>query len=127
MPVVACEFESHLGHQTKERMKRIFVSLPYNDSRVSVVNTRVQAAALHCAAILEQGDIPVCPVVAGHSIMVYKPTTTFENWLEYSLTFLNEQIDELNVLQIPGWDFSNGVLQELEIAVKLGIPIKYIS
>jgi hypothetical protein len=108
-------------------MKKIFVSLPYGDPDISVVSMRVQAAALHCATILEQGNIPVCPIVSGHSIMVYKPTTTFTKWLEYALTFLNKEIDEVHLLQLPGWNTSHGVLQELDIAIELRIPIKYIS
>lgn len=107
-------------------MKKIFVSLPYNDADVTVINTRVQAAALHCAKILESGDIPVCPVVSGHSIMVYKPTTTFKDWLEYSLTFLDENIDVVHILKLDGWDKSAGVQREIELANFFETPIFYV-
>ena len=58
--------------------------------------------------------------------VAHKLPTDWNYWKNY-LELILPRCDELWVLKMEGWDKSNGVAGEIELAKKLNIPINYLE
>lgn len=53
------------------------------------------------------------------------PNTDGVTWKRFNHELLS-RCNRIMVIQMPGWDLSDGVKAEMDLADKLGIPISYI-
>ncbi len=107
--------------------KKIFVAGPFNANSEDIKNERIKIIAEYCVKTFNGGNSPISALLMGLSFAKYgNLTTDTETWKLFSETML-KGCDEVHVLKIEGWEKSNGVKIEIEKAIELKIPIKYIS
>ena len=107
--------------------KKIFVAGPFNADSEDIKNKRVQSIAEYCVKLFNNGDSPISALLMGLSFAKYgNLTTDTDTWKVFSETML-KGCDEVHVLKIEGWQKSSGVKIEIEKAIRLNIPIKYIK
>lgn len=107
----------------------IFISAPFNHSERSVREYRIQKAAEYSAYFLQKGILAINPTLYGLQLIQYTDNfndTGWETWKPLCLGIM-EHCTQCVVITMPGWDTSTGVRGEIECAVQLGIPVKYIS
>ena len=107
--------------------KVIYLANPYSHENKNVVENRYLKTATKCAELISQGLVVISPIFYGHNLLNYKEMPSdWEFWKNFCESFLIKS-DELWVYMIDGWDQSTGVKGEIELALKLNIPIRYIE
>jgi len=109
----------------------IYLASPYSHSDKEVRKQRYEKAVEANAKLMEQGFMVYSPIVHGHAIVKYwkehEETRMGWNFWEKFDTLMVRKSDAFFVLAIDGWIQSVGVTNELEIAKRLYIPIKYVD
>ncbi len=105
-----------------------YLGLPYTDDDPLIENWRADISDRVAADLfLSEGRIIFAPISAWHHIArKYKLPGTFEYWLELDEEFIKIS-KKLLIIMLPGWEESNGVNGEIELAHKYNIPIEYID
>lgn len=105
----------------------IYLASPFAHADPLVKKTRFMLAKQVLATLLIQGKHAFSPIVHCYDIAEeYSLPKEHEWWMELDIDFLR-RFDELYVLTIPGWRESKGVGIEIEVALTLNLPIKYIN
>ena len=69
----------------------------------------------------------ISPIAYGHNLLKYHDMPSdWVFWKNFCLSFL-ECSEEMIVYKLEGWDKSTGVLDEIEIAKSMNIPIIYLD
>jgi|SRR5688572_5327041 len=88
---------------------------------------RYEQAIDATAELMSKGLVVYSPIVATHPIAVkHKLPKGSEYWMKFDRVII-EKCDELYVLQLEGWEESLGVQEEIQIARRNGIPVKYMN
>ena len=109
-------------------MIKIYLASPYSDpDNIPVVEEeRFRAACRKAADIMKEGYIVFSPIAHGHPIAKHgELPKDITYWRETDQSFI-EWADEVWFLMIPGWTKSKGMALEVEIAMELGEPMKYM-
>ena len=107
--------------------KLIYIASPYShpDDNVREENFRIVSKLV--AKLTSEGKFPISPITYGHTLLgFHEMPSDWQFWQDFCLTFL-QHCEELWVYQMPGWDKSRGVAEEIEFAKKHQIKIKYIE
>lgn len=105
----------------------IYVASPYSHKEAYVQWSRHRRTMEFVHKQLKSGQVVFSPIVAVHELAKeYRLPETFSFWRNYSFKMIN-QADELWVLQLDGWEQSEGVREEIKRATEIGIPIVYIK
>lgn len=99
----------------------IYLASPYSGN----MRYNTEASAAVAAAFMEQGEEIYSPVAHGHVISKFR-AFSWERWMSHCLDMLS-RCDEMYVLQIPGWDTSEGVQREIDFCTEHDIPVHYIE
>ena len=102
----------------------IFLGCPYSSDDPAVVAERVDIASRVTVELLSRGHIVVSPLPLSHPLA--KHGTPKGGWYKYCLELL-KLCNSLWVLQLDGWDVSEGVRLELSAAYVRGMDIRYIN
>lgn len=105
----------------------VFLSHPYRDDNKDVVDKRVRIAEEVMAAYLNQGVAVEAWIVTTHA-MIQRGllVDAYDHW-EDMLESRIQEADEMHVLQLPGWDTSEGVAGEIDLAERYDVPVTYLS
>lgn len=105
----------------------IYLAAPYKHEKESVIEYRVDQVNKKAAQLMEQGYIIFSSVSHSHPISKYCQVDPCNSdfWLKQDLPFLHV-CDELWIYRLQGWDKSVGIQKEIEYAIRLGKPIRYI-
>lgn len=104
-----------------------FIALPYTSEEPTVTGLRVEWALKVAAALIIRGEVVVSPVLMGHPMIVIGVLSKSpENWSKYCRDLLSN-CDRMYVLELPGWEKSDGLMKEIEEARRLNISILRIS
>lgn len=107
--------------------KLIYIASPYNHSDPEVVIKNFELVSQLAAILCSEGHVAFSPITYGHTLIGFKDmSTNWKFWQNFCLSFLIKS-DELLVYQIPGWDISRGVADEIAFAKEHNIEIKYIK
>ncbi len=107
--------------------KLTYLASPYSHHYAIVRNTRFVQACRVAGLLFERGVYVYSPIAHTHSIAAYGSLPIgFDFWQAYDTAIL-ECCKEMMILTIDGWHKSKGVLAEIEIARRLGIPIIHID
>ena len=105
----------------------IYLASPYSDKNPNVVIDRYNKTCEKVAELTSQGLVVMSPIVYGHTLLNYKEMPSdWKFWKNFCETFLYKS-DEMYVYKIEGWDKSEGLLAEIEIAKSLNMKITYIE
>lgn len=110
--------------------KVVYLACPYTDPDPDVRRRRFEAATKAAAELIRRGEIVYSPITMTHPIDVVLAgeagTLGSDYWVAFDEAFM-EMSTEMVVLQIPGWDRSNGVAREIEYFRNAGKPIRYMT
>lgn len=100
----------------------IFLSLPYEGQK----ELSYKVACFTAARLLKAGNIVIAPVIAGHAMETELGRQVLKNkeWIRQSLELLR-RCNVVVVVTLPGWEESEGVAQETQLANRLDIPVMY--
>jgi len=102
----------------------IYLSSPYSHPLPSVREERFHAACRATAALLSQGKRVFSPIVHSHPLDALLQGFGHQFWMDLDEQYL-KLCKEVLVLTIDGWAESRGVMQEMQWAQELGMPICY--
>lgn len=103
-----------------------YISAPYSnatdkDERMSMVST-------YSANCLKRNEFVICPLTMGHNFIKTGVQLPFDSnwWLGWCFAILSK-CTQMDVLMIPGWEESTGVMAEIRFAQGNNIPINYVQ
>lgn len=101
-----------------------YLASPYSHEKKEMQDIRFAEACRAAADLIKRGFSVYSPIVHSYPITVVCPDLggTWEHWERIDREFISK-CDCLLVLEIPGYQESNGVFGEIGIATELGIPI----
>ena len=103
----------------------IYLASPFAHPSAVVREARLEAVRHVCGKMIDEGRIVLSPLVyAGE--LAQRGHHAPQGWYAWDLQFLARS-DELVVLQLPGWEHSNGVLVEIAAAQARNLPIRLMS
>ncbi|WP_454254391.1 DUF1937 family protein [Pseudomonas sp. Marseille-Q8238] len=98
-------------------MRKIFLACPYSHADAEVVHERFIACNEVAAAIVESGNAVFSQVSMSHPInqaFVGKDSAAIGKlWAPVDAVFM-DVMEELIILDLPGWDLSSGIKREIE-------------
>lgn len=101
-----------------------YLASPYSHPDPAVRLRRYEEAAQACAKLCKSIHV-FSPIVHWHEIAQrHVLPTDAAHWWDYNRSFLR-RCDSVIVLELPGWDLSEGVTLEIKLATYLSIPITY--
>jgi len=111
----------------KKRGKKIYLACPYSHDDPEVRESRVDAADMQAAQLMEAGHIVYSPLSHSHRIAYYIDNhLDHEFWLKQCLPFV-DWCDEVWVMKLKGYKESRGIKKETKHAKKIGKPVKYLE
>jgi Domain of unknown function (DUF1937) len=104
----------------------IYLASPYTHPDPQVRKVRFDAACRATAQLIRAGQAVFSPIVHGHPLVRFGLPTDWSFWQWFDLEYLR-RCDEMLVLQIDGWQESEGVQAEIALASALGKRIEYLE
>ena len=106
---------------------KIYLACPYSHRIEAIRIERFEYANKAAAGLMKDGHIVFSPISHSHSIAVQNNLPLdFDFWEKFDISFI-EWCDCILILQINGWDKSEGIKKEIEIAKQLNKPVYYIE
>jgi hypothetical protein len=112
-----------------ERKQVIYLASPYSSPYKWKRLQRFLEVAKAVGALKDRGIIAFSPICHSHPVTVHylgDDHIAFDNWKDFD-TEMIRRCDALWVLMLEGWDQSEGIKAELEIAKSLGKEILYLE
>lgn len=101
----------------------IYVGTPYSDPNPAVTHFRWRVNQDMIARWINQGLFVYSPIVHCHELAQDRDLPRgFDFWRDWDLHMISLS-ECLYVIQLPGWDRSEGLAEETEFAVKNGIQV----
>lgn len=104
----------------------LYLAAPYSDPDPGVRQRRFEAVCEQAAALIRAGALVFSPLSHSHPIAIYGVPTDWSYWDTFDSQML-AACDELVVLMLPGWRESVGVQAEIDLALELDLPIRYLE
>ena len=108
------------------RQPFVYLASPYRHEDPKVMHRRFEQALAAMLRMWQVGYPAYVPIVYTHPISVHLPRLQDQEYQQFDDRIL-AVADEVWVLQLPGWQQSQGVQHELLLAEKLGKLIRYVS
>lgn len=104
-----------------------YLAGPYSSVHIHIRDRRYHQISYVAAELIKRGELVYSPITACHHIALdYGLPGDADYWLRHDLAFL-ARCDRLLVLQLEGWEDSEGVRREIAFATEKNIPIEYIT
>ena len=111
-------------------MRKIFLACPYSHADASVTHERFIQCNKVAATIIESGHGVFSQVSMSHPINLAfegKDSATIGKlWAPVDALFM-EMMEELIILDLPGWDLSSGIKREIEFFKNRGQKVSLWS
>ena len=105
----------------------IYLASPYSHPDDLIRKTRFLIAQEVTAGLINLGKFIYSPIVHCHELAeTYAMPTDFVFWRRYNIDMLR-RADCMYILEIPGWDTSDGVKHEMLVASEIGIEIHLVK
>ena len=106
--------------------KKIYLAIPYNDSKDGIRWERFKKANEVAAALMRRGHCVFSPISHSHPIAEQCDLPKgYDFWRSWNKPFV-EWCDELHVVTIDGWKESTGVQDEIRMAEEMGKKVVLI-
>ena len=106
----------------------IYLASPYLHKDITVRLDRFKKVCEAAAELMKDGYVVFSPIAHSHPIATHgdiNPTNN-EFWLEQDKALM-PICTEMIVLQLPGWEDSKGIKEEILFAEELGIEVYYLK
>lgn len=104
----------------------VYLASPYNHADAETRERRFREVCAIAAQLMKNGTLLFCPIAHTHPIALAGDLPKgWEYWQAYDRKML-AACDELWIVQMEGWDKSEGVAAELAIANERGMPVHYL-
>lgn len=104
-----------------------YLACPYLHIKSDVQQERYNQVTEVAAALMCKGEVVYSPITSMHYLaQTYVMPNRPGFWLDHDLTIL-AVCDKLIVLQLEGWQFSEGLRREIAFATEKNIPIEYME
>lgn len=108
-------------------MSYIYLASPYSDPDPAIVQRRYHLVLSATASLLRDCIWTYSPIVHCHELArLHSLPTDFAFWRDYNKAML-QKANAIALLDIPGWENSKGVKDELQIAELLAIPFRVVK
>lgn len=105
----------------------IYVASPYTHPDPQVRATRARVAEVFSVDMVMKGHHVYSPIASWHHLATrFQMPKEYTFWRLFNISLL-KKADELWVLDIPGWEKSVGVTDEIREAVDRAIPHKMFN
>lgn len=105
----------------------VFIISPYTAGNISIESERARDADLYVAELAREGIVAYSTISAMHHLLtICDLPGTWVFWKNHC-TKMIRSAKEVHVLELEGWEESEGVAAELEIAAKYNKPVIFIS
>ena len=105
----------------------IYLASPYSHPDSAVMDSRHNEACKACAIMMNAGLVVYSPIAHCHFIAVrYGLPRVWSFWKRFDTEMISKA-DEVLVLQLEGWQDSEGIKAEVAIAEELGITVRYTT
>lgn len=107
--------------------KLIYIGSPYSHPDDEIRHNNFKIVSEFAAQLCSEGYVAFSPITYGHTLLDFKEmSSSWEFWQTFCLSFL-VHADELIVYQMPGWENSKGLSDEISFARDHGIKITYVK
>lgn len=105
-----------------------YLASPYNHPDPAVREQRYRGACHMTALLMRSGRVVFSPIAHSHNVELIGigERMSGEFWMCQDIPILRHA-SEMIVLMMDGWQQSEGIKQELEIAEALNIPVSYME
>jgi hypothetical protein len=103
-----------------------YLASPYSHPDPLVREARFNAACRATANLFLAGRAVFSPIVHGHPLVRFGLPTDWAFWCRFDTEHIR-RCDEVLVLQIDGWQESEGVRAEIELGAALGKRVEYLE
>jgi len=104
-----------------------YLASPYSHPDFTVSSDRYFAVLAHAALRAKEKKHIISPIIHWHPVALFHDLPgDAQFWLDWNMKML-KLCDSLEVLCLPGWEESKGVQLEIQLALRLGLPIRYTS
>lgn len=111
--------------QERPKSKLIYIASPYSHEFDETRINNFKSVSKFAAKLVHDGNVVISPITYGHTLLEYhEMPSNWDFWKSFCLSFL-ERCDEMIVYQMPGWESSRGVKEEIKFAQSKGIKITY--
>lgn len=108
-------------------MPYIYLASPYTHPDPSVQRQRYHDVTLAVAQLVDAGHIVYSPIAHFHPIAeLHSLPGDYTFWSRINTAMLRGA-QALHVLQLDGWKHSKGVQAEIDLALRLELPIRYYN
>ncbi len=104
----------------------IYLASPYSHEDPIVCEQRYEAACRATAGLLRRGHPVFSPVVHSHPLVRYGLPGDWDFWERCDRALLR-CCREMIVLMLDGWRESRGVQAEIDLAIEMELPIRYLA
>jgi hypothetical protein len=102
-----------------------YLACPYTHAEEHMQQQRYDQVTTIAAAMMREGLVVYSPITSMH-YLARKLKVGEVEWLQHDLTIL-ARCDKLIVLQLRGWEYSEGLKREIEFATENNIPVEYME
>jgi len=103
----------------------IYLASPYSHEDASVRQERYEIVSRVTALLISRGYVVFSPIAYSHPLNE-RIDIPVEDWYRFDRSIL-EACQELWILTIRGWMFSNGIAKEIQWAKAKGMPIRMVN
>ncbi len=103
----------------------MYLASPYSHVDPAVREQRFTIATRVAAQLIRAGHQVFSPISHSHPIAANGVPSDWTSWEAFDRRML-EACDELVVLMLDGWRESRGVQAEIDLAIEMDLPIRYL-
>jgi uncharacterized protein DUF1937 len=105
----------------------IYLASPYSSADPAVRLERYEKVSALTAALITLGHVVFCPIAYSHPLAErFGMAGDWKTWKHIDLAFI-QKCDELWVYELPGWEKSVGVTEEILKAREWGKLVEHVS
>lgn len=106
--------------------KIVYLAAPYSHPDICIRERRFAFANRAAAELVRQGSHVFSPISHSHPLALQGLPGDWAFWEPFDRRML-QACDELVVLTLDGWRESKGVQAEIDLAIEMDLPIRYLA
>jgi hypothetical protein len=104
----------------------IYLACPYTHEHDFIQHRRYEQVTQVAATLMREGQCIYSPITSMHYLSRHMTDVPHRFWLDHDLAIL-ARCDKMIVLQLEGWEQSEGLKAEIAFAAEHNIPIEFME